>query len=486
MQWLSAPEYWLSRLVFWRGLGFVYLVAFSSVVHQFRPLLGEEGLVPTPRFLAHVTFRKAPSVFHLHYSDRFASAVAWAGTILAAAVVAGLVEQAPLAVGMLVWLTLWALYLSFVNVGQPFFSFVWESLLLEAGFLAIFLGNNHMAPPLLIIFLIRWLLFRLEVGAGLIKLRHDVAWRDLTALYYHHETQPMPNPLSWYFHHLPKGVHKVEVAANHFAQLVVPFLLFAPQPIASIAGAIVIGTQLWLLLSGNFAWLNVLALTLAVSAVSDRALHHVLPVSRPALHDPPLWFAVVVIVVTAAIGILSYRPVRNMASRRQVMNASFNPLHIANTYGLFGQITRERNEVVVEGTDDAELGPTTHWKEYEFKAKPGDPRRRPPQVAPYHLRLDWLMWFAAISPAYAEPWFVPFIAKLLDDDRATLRLLRSNPLPDRPPTFVRARLYRYRFTTAQQRRATGAWWTRELLGEYLPPLALRPRVDTEPGLGTAA
>ncbi|MDP9072215.1 MAG: lipase maturation factor family protein [Actinomycetota bacterium] len=474
MDWFSAPEYWLSRLVFQRLLGAVYLVAFLSTVNQFRPLLGADGLLPVPRFLQAVPWKRAPSIFYLHYSDRFAMVVAWTGVFLASAAVLGLPEQGPLWLSMVVWLALWASYLSFVNVGQTFYGFVWETLLVEAGFLAIFLGNARTAPPLLVILLIRWLLIRLEVGAGLIKLRHDRAWRDLTALHYHHETQPLPNPLSWHFHHLPKKLHKAEVVASHFSQLVLPFGLLLPQPVAGVAGGLIVVTQLWLILSGNYAWLNFLTITLAVPSFDDGMLARVLPVQAPGLHTPPGWFTAIVIAVTVGMAVLSYWPVRNMASSRQLMNFSFNPLRLANTYGLFGSITKERYEVVVEGADEPSVGPGTTWKEYEFKAKPGDPRRRPRQVAPYHLRLDWLLWFVPLSPSYAQGWLLPFLVKLLEDDGPTLRLVGRNPFPDGPPKFVRVRLYRYRYSTRAERHRTGAWWVRELVGDYLPPLTLRP------------
>jgi hypothetical protein len=170
--------------------------------------------------------------------------------------------------------------------------------------------------------------------------------------------------------------------------------------------------------------------------------------------------------------VLSYWPVRNLLGRSQLMNYSFNRLHLVGTYGAFGSVTRQRYELVVEGTDATEPTDDARWREYEFRGKPGDPRRRPPQVAPYHLRLDWLMWFAALSSGYATGWFQPFIGKLLEGDRATLRLLRHNPFPDKPPTWVRARYYLYRFTTWPERRETGAWWVRELMGEYLRPVRL--------------
>jgi Lipase maturation factor len=477
MDWLAAPDYYLARLVIQRGLGVIYLLAFAVAINQFRPLLGERGLLPVPRYVRLAGWSRAPSLFTLRYSDRLLGVVAWTGAGLAALVVLGVPEQGPIGASMLVWFVLWALYLSIVNVGQTFYGFGWESLLLEAGFLAIFLGPTDIAPPLPVIILLRWLLFRVEFGAGLIKLRGDRCWRRLTCLDYHHETQPMPNPLSWWFHRLPAPLHRVEVAANHVTQLVVPFLLFTPQPYASVAGVVMIVTQGWLVLSGNFSWLNVVTMTLAFSALDNRILETVLPASPPAqLADPPAWFGSLVLALAATFVVLSWWPVRNMLSSHQAMNLSFNRLHLVNTYGAFGTISRERHEVVIEGTDDPAVTPTTDWRPYEFKGKPGDPRRRPPQVAPYHLRLDWLMWFAALSPAYAEPWLPRLAVKLLEGDEATLCLLRrrGNPFPEHPPAFVRARLFRYRYATRAERRADGAWWVRTEVGIYLPPVRRAP------------
>ncbi|HUB57390.1 MAG TPA: lipase maturation factor family protein [Mycobacterium sp.] len=472
MGWFNAPQYWLGRLILERGIAVVYVFAFVAAARQFRALIGEHGLLPVPRYLARRSFRQTPSIFHVHYSDRFFATVAWLGALLSAAMAVGLAGVLPLWAAVLLWLLLWVLYLSIVNVGQTWYSFGWESLLLEAGFLAIFLGNDRVAPPLLAMWLARLLLFRVEFGAGLIKLRGDSCWRDLTALYYHHETQPMPGPLSWFFHHLPKPLHRVEVLGNHFAQLIVPFGVFAPQPVASIAGAIVVITQLWLVFSGNFAWLNWLTILLGCSVIDVSSAAAVLPIpSPPALAAVPPWFAALVIVFSVLTVMMTYYPVRNMISRRQRMNMSFNPYHLVNTYGAFGSIGRTRREVVIEGTDDPEVTAKTVWKEYEFKGKPGAVRRVPAQWAPYHLRLDWLMWFAAISPHYAYPWLRPFMLRLLQNDRATLRLLRRNPFPGSPPRYVRAQLYRYRFTTAAELRRDHAWWHRTLESNYLRPMS---------------
>jgi len=215
-----------------------------------------------------------------------------------------------------------------------------------------------------------------------------------------------------------------------------PFLLFAPQPIASFAGAAIIATQAWLVLSGNFAWLNLVTIVLAVMAFDDAALGRLLSPAAAA-GAVPLWHGGLVLALAALIAVLSYRPARNLLSPRQLMNASFDPFHIVGTYGAFGSVTKERFEVVIEGTADADLGPQTIWREYEFIGKPGDPGRRPPQVAPFHLRLDWLMWFAALSSARHEEWFPPLIGKLLAGDRAIRRLLRHDPFPDAPPRAIR-------------------------------------------------
>jgi len=475
MDWLAAPDYWLARFAFQRALAFIYLIAFLVTVHQFRPLLGERGLLPVPDFVRAVPFGRSPSLFHLRYSDPLLLAVAWSGVFLAAVAALGVFDgpQWPVPLTMAVWALLWALYLSIVNVGQTFYSFGWESLLLEAGFLAIFLGPASATPQFSLILLVRWLLFRVEFGAGMIKMRGDRCWRDLTCLYYHHETQPMPNPLSWYFHHLPKRLHRMEVLGNHFAQLVVPWFLFFPQPIASVAGLIIVLTQSWLVLSGNFSWLNFITMALAIASFDNAALGRVLAIAPYQPQVTPAWYLAIVLVITALILALSYRPARNLLSRRQLMNYSFDPLHIVGTYGAFGSITKERFEVVIEGTEEAVLTPQTAWHEYEFQGKPGDVRRRPPQVAPYHYRLDWLMWFAALSTPMYHEWFVPLLRKLLEADSAILRLLASDPFAGRQPRFVRALFYLYRFTTPKERHETGAWWSRELVGDYVPPVQLR-------------
>lgn len=480
---LAAPDYAIARFLIERGLGLLYLIGFVVAARQFPALAGERGLTPASRLLGRLRFRDAPSVFHLGYSDRRLLVVAWFGAAVSLAIVVGLTAAAPLPLGMLAWFVVWALYQSIVNIGGRWYAFGWESLLLEAGFLAMFLGDDATAPPWLVVLAFRWLAFRIEFGAGLIKLRGDRCWRSLECMDYHHETQPLPNPLSWYFHRLPRRFHRFEVVGNFVAQLILPVGLFLPQPVASLAAAGMIGTQLYLVVSGNYAWLNWATILAAASGLSDPVIRAVaslvLPVgiaggAPPTFEATPTWFSVAVVALAIAIVVLSWWPVRNMASPGQAMNASFNPFHIVNTYGAFGSVSRQRIEVVVEGTTGDPFEPDTTWREYAFKAKPGDVRRVPPQVAPYHLRLDWLMWFIPLSPRYAEGWFVPFLMRLLEGDRAILGLMGPDPFPDGPPSFVRARLYRYQFTTRAERRETRAWWRRTLVGELVGPLSLGP------------
>ncbi|HEY2806788.1 MAG TPA: lipase maturation factor family protein [Gemmatimonadales bacterium] len=472
-----TAEYWVTRWLLQRSLAGIYLVAFVAAVNQFRPLLGSHGLTPVPFFVSRVGFWRSPSLFFFHYSDGLAAALSWLGAACAILALSGLSERFGTPVSMLVWALMWMLYLSFVNVGQTFYAFGWESLLLECGFLAIFLGARDTAPPVIVIWLFRWILFRLMFGAGLIKIRGDACWRDLTCLVYHYQSQPLPNPLSWYFNRLPVALHKAGVAFNHFAELVAPFGYLVPfARIRYAAGIITIVFQGLLILSGNLSWLNWLTIVIAISCFDDRALAHIVPVHAGLLHPIALPHQVALGLLTLLVTVLSIYPVLNMLSPRQAMNASFEPFRLVNTYGAFGSISRERYEVILEGTTDSVITPATVWKEYEFKAKPGDLSRRPGIVAPYHLRLDWLMWFAAFSDdfrGYGDSWFLPLVVRLLQNDKPTLGLMRGNPFADKPPVFVRAERYLYRFTTPQERRQTGHWWWRTMAGEYLPPLSLK-------------
>jgi hypothetical protein len=452
VEWLGTDDYDVARLVLQRGVALTYALAFVNVWCQFRPLLGTDGLLPAPRFLARTSFRTAPSIFRWRYSDRIVIVTSWLGIVIAASALVGVLDVVPTWAAMVGWLVLWSLYVSVVNIGQVFYAFGWESLLVEAGFTVTFLGNDAVATPLLTLVAVRWLVFRLEFGAGMIKMRGDPCWRDLTCLDHHHETQPMPGPTSRLFHLLPWWVHRIETATNHVAQLLAPWTLFLPQPVAGIGATIIILTQAYLMISGNYAWLNFLTLVLAFSAIPDSWFRW----AGSSIDGPdrtPGWFGLLVIGFAAIVLLLSRQPLGNLFSTHQQMNATYNRFHLVNSYGAFGSITRHRREVIIEGTIDGE-----EWRAYEFKAKPGDPHRRPRQIAPYHLRLDWLMWFAALSPGYAGEWLSRLFERLLAADRAVVGLLANDPFHGDAPSMVRARLVDYRFTTHAEHRRTGDHW----------------------------
>ncbi len=482
---MEPRSYWLTRFVLLRLLGLVYAVAFLSLAQQVLPLIGHEGLLPADTFLDRVAahfgsrgagFFEIPSLFWLGVSDRVLVATAWLGTALAGLVLAGWANAVLLTV-------LWALYLSFVHIGQDWYSYGWEIQLVETGFLAIFLCPlldprpfPRRAPPVVVLWLFRWLIFRIMLGAGMIKLRGDRCWRELTCLYWHYETQPIPNPLSRRLHFMPHWFQKAGVLFNHFAELVAPWFAFGPAPLRRGAGLVMLAFQIFLILSGNLSFLNWLTIIPILACFDDALLRRMLPgglvrraeaAARDAVPSRLQQGAAVALAVV--VGVLSIDPVANLVSRRQVMNTSFNRLDLVNTYGAFGSVGRERREIVFEGTGDEAPTEAAEWKEYDFKCKPGDVHRRPCIIAPYQPRLDWQIWFAAMSTAQHYPWTLHLVWKLLHADPATLGLLATNPFPDASPRFVRARLYRYEF--APPGNPDGAWWKRTLVGEWLPPLS---------------
>ncbi|GAA4284447.1 lipase maturation factor family protein [Brevibacterium daeguense] len=532
--WLSildAHDYTIAREVVVRGVAAVYFVAFLSTFNQFPALLGEQGLTPAPDYIRRTmppepparrgsgrsglrrggggfaggrvgngdsrrTGRRAshpsPSLFRWHrtpYSDRLLRAICVTGMVLAASAVIGLPQLGPAWAPIPIFLAMWGLYLSIVSIGQRFYGFGWESMLLEAGFIVGFLGSHEVAPPLLIVLFLRWLMFRLEFGAGMIKMRGDASWRNLTAMNYHHQTQPMPNPISRWAHQKPEWWHKSETLGSHVIQLVMPWLLFFPQPIASIAACLIIVSQLALVITGNYAWLNWLTIILAFSGISDSFLRWVFGGAWPGwewervvatvqaaeagvveagvVETSPIWWHSLIAVVFVFLLFLSWQPLRNLFSPHQLMNASFNRWHLVNAYGAFGSMTEERREVIIEGTL-SERPEEKDWHAYEFKGKPGDVSRMPRQFAPYHLRLDWMMWFLALG-SWHEQWFARLLEKLLAADPAILRLLRVDPFDGEPPALIRARVFDYRYATRAETQETGQWWVREELGTLVAP-----------------
>lgn len=471
-EFFSAPEYYYARLFFERSLGAIYFVAFLSAFNQFKALLGTNGLAPTPEYLKQTSFSISPTLFHWKYSDDLVRLVCAVGMLIALLITFGVVGNFPVALHMLTWLTVYFLYLSIVNVGQEFYGFGWETMILEAGYFAAFMGPTYVAPSWIPILILRWMLFRTEMGAGLIKLRGDECWKNLTCLYYHHETQPLPNPLSRFFHHGPKWFHRAGVVFSHFCQLIAPIGLFFPQPVALISALFLIIHQFILVISGNYSWLNWLTIVLAFLAIPGNAVE---VMARPG------WFEFIQYGVLLQALYLSYKPLLNLFSRAQYMNYCWNRWHLVGAYGAFGSVTKERYEIVIEGTSSDDPLDEARWKEYVFKGKPGPLKRTPPIVAPYHLRLDWMIWFLPFTVRVERSrifvrghrlWFIRLMMKLLENDQELLKLFKTNPFKNDPPKYVRAKFYRYSFTTNSEKRESGNIWKREYLGEFCPEISL--------------
>ena len=425
----NPPTYWLTRFVILRLLGVIYAVAFLVLINEIIPLIGSDGLTPLNIFLTRVSdalgskgagFIRLPSIFWFVHSDTALLIAAWIGFMLSCIVVTGF-ANAPLLT------LLWFLYMSFVHVGQEWYGYGWEIQLTETGFLAIFLCPlldmrpfPKRAPPSPIIGLFRWLIFRIMLGSGLIKLRGDQIWRDGTALYYHFETQPIPGPLSRWFHFLPRVILKMGVGFNFLAEVVAPWFVFWPRVARHIAGSVIVLLQVILILSGNLSFLNWLTIIPTLACFDDGVWARLLPramvrkaeaAAREAIPSRPM--SITAWVVTVIIGFLSINPVANMLSSHQIMNTSFDPLELVNTYGAFGTVGQERLNVVFEGTMDENPGDSANWKPYIYKGLPVALDKVPPQIAPYQLHLDWQMWFASMATPDEYPWTLNLVWKLI-------------------------------------------------------------------------
>ncbi|HVW24108.1 MAG TPA: lipase maturation factor family protein [Polyangiaceae bacterium] len=483
--WEDRSPHFVTRSALVRALGFVDAVAFWCLWRQMDGLLGSRGILPIAQFLSRLpqmlgakAYLELPTLLWLSSSDRVLHALCLVGLLLSLLALAGFANAWSL-------FAIWAIYSSFVHAGQIFYGYGWELLMIEAGFLAIFLVpargfrvDSREQPPKSVVWLFRWLTFRVMFGAGLIKLRGDPCWTALTCLADHYQTQPSPNPLSPYFNALPLFGHKLGALFNHLVELVAPWGLFGPRRARIVAGTLIVVFQTVLISSGNLAFLNWLTIAVALSAFDDAAFERILPASLrervrrrfAALGEgisPSRARRVTLRVLVAIIAFLSIFPVVNMLSPEQAMNASYDPLNLVNTYGAFGSVGHQRHEVILEGTWDDPLSGEARWQEYDFPCKPGDPMRPHCVASPYHYRLDWQMWFAGFPEQAQDAWFLKLVYELLRENSAVTALLAHDPFRGRPPRFVRALRYRYWFAP----RSSPAYWERELVGEYLRPIS---------------
>jgi hypothetical protein len=479
----AAPStYARATWLFLRLLGLVYLIAFWSLGGQIRGLVGHDGILPADQYMAGARtltglsrFWLLPTLAWASTSDGFLQALCISGGALASLLVAGILPSAVLPL-------LWLIYLSLSIVCRDFLAFQWDTLLLETGFLAIFLApftrrerlRSLVDPPRVAVWLMLWLLFRLMVGSGAVKLTSgDPTWHNLTALSFHFETQPIPTPVAWYAHRLPLWFLKGSTIVMFVIEICVPFSIVAPQRLRALAFLPLAGFQALIALTGNYAFFNLLTAALCLFLLDDAALGSwgTIRAGRVVMGRARQGLLVAVAVVTVPVSAVAFAGALGIelpgAALIDPLANVMAPFRSVNAYGLFAVMTTTRLEIVLEGSED---GAT--WVEYEFKYKAGDAHRRPPWVAPHQPRLDWQMWFAALGRFDDNEWFQSFCVRLLEADGEVLRLLERDPFQGRKPRFIRARLDRYRFSDAEARRRDGVWWTRERLREYSAVLSL--------------
>ena len=456
----------LQVAVFLRGLGVIYCVAFASWVGQVVGLYGRDGILPVAPLLQELAqllpgecYWRFPTLFWLDASDMSLVGLCYAG------VVGGLLQACGIATRIVTCIN-YLLYLSLVNIGQDFTAFQWDSLLLESGFLAIFLPYGSRW----IILAYRLLIGRFMLMGGIVKIASgDATWQNWTALNYHYETQPLPSPLAYYVHHLPESVHWFCTGAVLFIELIVPFFILLPRPWRLFAALSFLVLQAAILLTGSYAFFNVLTIWLCLFLFDERDIARCLPARW---HIPPVspqrplaetlaaaWFFLTVMVLTlqAWIDWRHHYPFEFARPLLQTV-AAFNWV---NRYGPFAVMSTERYEVIIEGSRDG-----VSWQEYGFHYKPDAVVKPLRWNWPHQPRLDWQMWFVALPRVGRQhAWFEAFLQKLRDGSPTVTQLLADNPFTDAPPRVIRALLYRYRFATLDERRRSGHIWQRTLVGE---------------------
>jgi hypothetical protein len=432
------------------------------------------------RQLGHSAWAELPTLFWLGASDAALHLVCGVGAasalLLTANVLAG-----PAA------LAAWGCYLSLFAAGRLFLGFQWDLLLLETGVIALLwapwkLRAGACEPSSRVpLWLSRWLVFRLMLLSAFVKLASgDPSWRDLTAMSYHYETQPLPSWTSWYAHHLPLSVHRAETAAMFVIELVLPFLILAPRRARFAAFGGFVALQALIAATGNYGFFNLLTTVLCIALLDDACLASWLrhlrgsraaqasagrSVDRLGTQVRRITKAtvacagLVLFVLSAAnfVGrVFGYDHVP--ASLRSLLAAT-DPFQLTSNYGLFAVMTKQRPEIVIEGSGDGE-----NWQPYEFRWKPGDPTARPRFVQPHMPRLDWQMWFAALGSYQRNPWLLAFMQRLLEGAPPVRALLATDPFEGRTPLHVRALVYEYRFSKPGE----PAWWTRNGPRLYAP------------------
>jgi predicted DCC family thiol-disulfide oxidoreductase YuxK len=473
----EPPRYEFTSWLFLRLFGLIFLFASFSFATQALGLIGSQGMLPVQelKFSAYMqigslAYYVVPMVFWINGSDLAIQIVAWGSVVFSLLLTFNFIPCISLVM-------LYILYLTLSVAGLTFMSFQWDMLLLEISLISLFFWYSKS----LTIWLLRWLLFRFIFVAGMVKyFTGDPSWPNLYALSYYFETEPLPTPLAWYAHHLPQGLLTGLTAASLIIEIFIPFLFFFPRRIRFMAAFTVLAMQIIISITGNYNFFNLTTMLICLPCFDDAALRTLftkkwIPAFTPLLKKIKhnkfatgiVWIFVIV-TVSSSIVQFTLRFGGSVPKPLIYGTEIIAPLRFVNTYGPFATITRKRIEIIVEGSDDG-----VTWKEYAFKYKPGDIYRRPLWNIPLQPRLDWQLWFAALSSAQDNPWFSRLMQRLLQNSAPVLDLLQSNPFPDHPPRYVRAEAYEYNFTTSDERKQTGAWWTRNLEGFYFPPASLK-------------
>ena len=481
---VRRPTYFGARRWFLRALGVIYLIAFVSLLVQVDGLIGSNGISPVSQFLpaaqeqigsrAHFYL---PTLCWFNSSDAFLHFLCGAGVAVSILLILGLVP-------IFCLIALFVFYLSLTIAGQTFLSFQWDILLLEAGFLAIFFAPmtwwmtaKREAPFSRVgFFLLQLLLFKLMFMSGVVKLTSgDDSWWNLTALDYHYWTQPLPTVLGWYGAQTSEWLKKSCTFIVLAVETLVPFLIWAPRRLRFGAFVLFVALQVMIALTGNYCFFNLLTIALCFLLLDDVQISRRKRISNDVLGVPggralpyiPVLVLIVTLPINAFLIFSAFKPEAEWPRPLLSVYSHIEPFRIVNGYGLFRVMTKERAEIVIEGSQDG-----TEWRTYEFKWKPGDVMRAPGWVAPHQPRLDWQMWFAALSSYRQNPWFEGLVIQLLRNSPPVTKLLERNPFPKNPPRYIRAVVYDYHFTTMAERAATGAWWKREERGIYLPRVSL--------------
>lgn len=466
-------QYKLIAALFLRLLAIIYFIAFYTLTFQITGLAGEDGILPLSPWLDYLlndlgwtAFLHFPMLFWLDQSNTFLEIAAWSGCVFSVLLFFNILPRINL-------ILLFIFYLSLVKAGQTFMNFQWDGLLLEAGFLAIFLRPDSKV----LIFLFRWLLFRLRFMSGISKLvMGDPAWLGLTALLYYFETQPLPHVGAWYFHNLPQMLLIAATVLVLIVEILVPFMMFLPRRYRFIAAWITLGLQILILLSSNHNWFNFLSMALCLFLFDDRALKRILPdwlenwLSQGGAFNlkqqPSKLFNGSIIGMACILvfaGVLSVYRMAIDPNMGKYLGQGLDVLqqwHIVNSYHVFPSMTTRQIELKIEGSIDG-----INWKAYEFIHRPNALSTRPTVVLPHHPRLDWMMWFVPFHPRFL-PWFDSFLMALLDNAPDVTALLKVNPFQDQAPRFVRVHAWQYQFTSVAEREATGNWWKRTYLGLF--------------------